>query len=89
MHHASGHGEALARTERDGAPVQVDLKAAIDDIEELVLFVVLVPVELALHDTKSYNAVVHPAEGLVVPGIFARIDEPLEVDELERSEPRV
>src|SRR5262249_824928 len=89
MHHAFGHGEALTGTERDGPPIEIDLKAAVDDIEKLVLLVVLVPVELALHDAESYNAVVVPAESLVVPSIFARVDERLDVDKLERSAPRV
>ena len=83
MHHALGDRESLSRTERDGLPLEVDLEAAVNDIEELVLIVVLVPVELPLQDTEPYNAVIHPAERLVVPRVLACVDERLDVDELK------
>ena len=81
-----GDGEALAGIELDGAVFEVDQEAALDDEEELVLAVVLVPVELAVQDAEADDAIVHPAERLVVPGFFAGVGEGLHVDELERGE---
>jgi len=45
---------------------------------------VLMPMELALHDSQTDNAIIDLSERLVIPGIFARIDKPLNVDELKR-----
>jgi len=89
MHHTLGNGEALPGTKQNGPPVKIDLKATIHDIEELVLVVVLVPVKLTLHDAESYYAIVYAAKSLVVPGILARVDERLHIDELERRVPNV
>ena len=54
------------------AVFQVDEEPALDDVEELVLVVVLVPVVLAPDDAEPDDRVVDPAEGLVVPRVGAR-----------------
>src|SRR5215468_10709918 len=48
---ACGDAEAVTGTEDDGVlPVEFDVELAVEDEKELVLLVVLVPVELAVHD---------------------------------------
>ena len=59
MQDASWNGEALVRQEFDGSPfLKVNQQAAIDDVEELVLTIMLVPMELAFDDTEPYDAVI-------------------------------
>src|SRR3989475_3421575 len=82
--YAARHDEALARRELDRAALEIDDEAPRDDVEELVFGVVLVPVVLPLHHTKPHDGVVDLAQRLVVPGMGARIDQRLDVDELER-----
>ena len=49
-----GHGVALLRLERDGlAVLEVDEQPPLEHEEELVLVVVLVPVEVALDDRRG------------------------------------
>src|SRR5918992_3378067 len=69
-------------TSRDGEPLpgqelnataflfEVDEEAPVHHIEELVLLIVVLPVEFPLHDAKSDDAVVYAAERLIVPSIF-------------------
>jgi len=85
MHHAFRDRKALPWPQFDSPAFQVDLEAPLDDVEELVFLVVLVPVELALEDAEPDDAVIHPAERLVVPRVLTRVDERLDVDELERT----
>src|SRR5262249_19305248 len=49
----------------------------------------LVPVKLALHDAKAHDAVVHLAQGLVVPGIAACLNQWLEFNQFERRKFRI
>lgn len=89
VHHPFRNGEPLPRPELDRPALQVDHQTALHHVEELVFPIVLVPVELSLHDAEPYDAVVHTAERLVVPGVPARVDERLNVDELEGRIPCV
>src|SRR5439155_5718110 len=82
--YAAWHDEALARRELDRAALQVDDEPPRDDVEELVLVVVLVPVVFPLHHTESHHGVVDLAERLGVPGMGAGVEQRLDVDELER-----
>src|SRR5215207_6530690 len=58
MHHTLRHDEPLARQQFDyppwglavGALLEVDEEPPLDDVEELVIVVVLMPVIFALHD---------------------------------------
>ena len=73
--HKSLFGQQLNR------PVfRVDQEAPLDDVKELVFEIVLVPVELALHDAQPHHGLIHPAKGLVVPRLFAGVNEPLHID---------
>src|SRR5688500_4651255 len=97
MYDASRHREALAWQELDHTswrhPVlcrlEVDEESSLDDIEELVVGFVAVPVILALHDAESDDGLVHSRERLVVPLVADRINERVELDLLERSEHHV
>ena len=65
-----GTTNACPRPQIDGAIFHLDEEAAADDVEELVLVVVLVPVILALHGAEAHHGLVHLAQGLVVPGVL-------------------
>src|SRR5205814_2909439 len=68
------------------AAFEVDAERAVDDIEELVLLVVLVPMEFTLQHAEANHAVVHFAQRLVHPLLLGRALERLHVDQLERLE---
>jgi hypothetical protein len=83
MHHALGHDEALLGFEGDRAAFQIDDELPGDDIKKLIVGVVLVPVIFALDDSQANDRFVDAAEGLVVPGKLALIDERSDVDYFE------
>ncbi len=85
MQHSSRHNKALFWPEFLRPPFQIDQETSLNDIEELVEIVVLVPVVFALHDSETDDRVVDLAKSLVVPGIGARIDARLNVNALERK----
>ena len=84
MHHALGDDEALLGIEGDRAVLQIDEELAGNDVEELVIGVMLMPVILALNDSETNDRFVDAAQSLVVPGEFAVSDERPDVDHLER-----
>ena len=86
MDYSAWNGETLLGYEFDGSVFEVDEEAAVDDVEEFVFVIVFVPVKFALHDAEPDDAVIHLAEGLVVPLVLAGFDERFEIDELERIE---
>jgi hypothetical protein len=67
-----GHDDSLTRTQLDHPVLQIDPEPSVDDVEELVIGVVPVPVD--------------PTECLVLPPIGARGDERGNIDALERAE---
>src|SRR5215207_3093570 len=75
MHDALGDDETLARRQFHHsawrhsvrALLEIDEEPTFDDVEELVVGVVLMPVILALHDAEAYDRVVDAGERLVVP----------------------
>src|SRR5215471_8050783 len=89
MQHTFRHHETLPWRQGDRPSLQLDHKPAIDHVEELIFSVVLVPVKLSLHHAKPHDAIVDPAERLVIPGISAGISERLHVDLFERTRDRV
>ena len=73
MGHASGHRVSLVLPEGDGGAVfEIDQEFAVEDQEELVLVVVLVPVELAFEDAESHDSIVYRGQRLVEPGLVRR-----------------
>src|SRR4029077_9393998 len=70
MDDALGYDIAMPRLQINGLPFEIDDEVPIQDKEKLVVFVVLMPVVLALHHSQADNGVVHFAQGLVVPLVF-------------------
>src|SRR4029453_12226451 len=89
MHHPFGNRKPLSGCELDRPAFQVNYEAPLDHVEELILLVVLMPVELALHDAEPYDGLVHSTQRLVIPRVLAGIDECLNVNELQGSVPLV
>src|SRR5215469_4877675 len=88
--HASGYADSVSGPERDRVPAfELDLELAVEDEEELVLLVVLVPVKLAVHDAESQVEATDVDERLVVPGRSRCVDEGLDVHDLQRPEQRL
>ena len=83
MDHSLGNDETLSRIELDGAVFKIDEQLALDDVEELVVRIVLVPVILTLDDAKADHGFVYLAERLVVPLEFAGIGKSLRVDDFK------
>jgi hypothetical protein len=76
VQHASRDRERLARAELDRLrSFQLDLEAPIQHEEELVLPVVLVPVELTLHHAQADKDVSYLHQGLVVPRVVDFVDQ--------------
>ncbi len=78
-----GTQNPCALRELDRSILEIHGERAFDDEEELVLVVVLVPDVLTLDDTEAHDTVVDPTQRLVVPGVRRRIDDRLDVDQLE------
>jgi hypothetical protein len=83
MPDSAGDDEALPGEQLHGVVVQVYEEATLDDIEELVLIGVCVPMVLALDDAQADHRVVHLTESLVVPPMGTGIDQRLDVYPLQ------
>jgi hypothetical protein len=75
VHDPFGHHEALPRSKLHRTTFQVDEEPPLHHVEELILFVVLVPVIVALDHTQPHDRIIDLAERLVVPAIGARVDQ--------------
>ncbi len=71
MHDPVRNRKPLSGCELDRPAFQVNYEAPLDHVKELILLVVLMPVELALHDAEPHDAVVHSAQRLVIPRVLA------------------
>src|SRR5262245_61999210 len=78
--------DPLLREQFVRPPLEVEQQPALEHEEELVLAVVLVPVELALEDAEPSDAVIHETERLVPPPVGARLRERADVEGRERRE---
>jgi hypothetical protein len=76
--------ESLTRGQLDRPILQVDQEFSLDDVEELVEIIVLVPVILPLHHAKPDDRIIDLTQRLVVPAVFTRLHQPLNVDDLQR-----
>ncbi len=85
MHYTFRDCKSLPRCKLDRPVFQINDETPLHHIEELVFLIVLVPVELSLHDAEPDDAIIHLAKCLVIPRILARIDECLNVNELKGS----
>src|SRR5579864_5973561 len=75
MHDAARHHESLERLQVHRAILEIDDEVPLQDEEELVVLLVLVPVVLALHDAQADDRVVDLAQRLVVPAVLDLRDE--------------
>ena len=71
MHNAFADGCALVGSEFNGAVLQINEESALEDEEEFVVVVVLVPVEFSLYNADPYDRAVHLSKSLVEPFIIA------------------
>ncbi len=78
--------KTLAGLKIDGAILEIDDEVPLEDKEELIVFLMLMPVILALQDAETYDRVVYLAESLVVPAMCVCTDERGDVDNTERRE---
>ena len=72
------------------ATFELDTQAPVDDVEELVLVLVLMPVVLAAREhAQAEQDTANFDQGLVVPGVVRPLDRLGNVDELKRTEQRL
>ena len=90
MQHAGRDAERLFRLEDNRiSALQLDVELTLQEIEELILLIVLVPVVLPVHHPKADQDVAYLDQGLVVPRLRDVVDELLNVDGLESLEERL
>lgn len=89
MQYALRNGESLPWRELYTPAIQIDQKASFNNVEKLIFIVVLVPVKLTLQNAEPHNAIVYSAQCLIVPGVFARINKRLNIDQLQRGKTRI
>jgi hypothetical protein len=83
MNDSSRNDIALLWVKLDRLILEVDDEHSVDNIEELIDVVVLVPVVFAFDNSNPDYGVVDFAESLVEPLVFYSVDYRLDVDELE------
>ncbi len=84
MEDSPGDDEPAAGAEFNGPPFEVDEERAFDDVKELVVMIVLVPVIFALNNTEANYGTIDLAESLVVPPVATGIGQRLFIDQLQR-----
>ncbi len=72
------------RADFNGPLIEVDEERTFDNVEELVVVIVLVPVVFALNNTETNHGTIHLAERLVVPLVGAGIRQGPFIDQFER-----
>ena len=78
--YAFWYNESLTWRELHDALFQIDKQLAFDDVEELVIVVMFVPVVLALDHSNSHYGRVYLAERLVIPLMRSCVGKRLLVD---------
>jgi len=85
MANALGHDKALTWCELDRFVFEVDQEISIEHKKEFIDIVMLVPVIFPFEHADSDYRIVHFAKGLVIPLVFARLCQFLNVDDFERA----
>ena len=75
MHDSLRYDKALLPAKLDAPILEVYDEATVEDKEELVVAVVLVPVILTLQDAQPNHRVVDLAQRLVIPAFGARFGQ--------------
>src|SRR2546427_234261 len=74
------HHETLPRSKINDLVFKIDQEMAVENEEEFVDVIMLVPVVFALQNAEPHDRVVHLTKSLVVPFVRARIDQLLNID---------
>jgi hypothetical protein len=83
MDDSLGNDKALSWIERYRLVLQVNEQLAVDNVEELIIGVVFVPVILTFKDAKPNDGFIHLAERLVIPLELASIGKSLGIDNFQ------
>src|SRR5271156_4598642 len=83
MDHSLGNDKSLSWIELYRSVLQVNEQTAVDDVEELIIGIMLVPVILTFEDAKPNHGVIHLAQRLVIPLEFASIGKSLGIDNFQ------
>jgi hypothetical protein len=75
--------DPLAGKQFHSSLVEVQEELSIDDIEELVFFIVLVPVEFAVEDAEAHDAVIDKRQRLVPPAVGALVGQLADILKLQ------
>ena len=86
VHDPFGDGDALARIQFYRLVFEIDEQLPFRNKEELVIIVVLMPMEFAFHDPDSHDAFIHLCQGLIEPFIGTGRHHLGNVDALEVAE---
>src|SRR5499425_1034092 len=91
VQHPARNRECHTGNQLDGvATLEFNAQATVDDVEELVLVLVLVPVVFAAReDAQAEQNAANLDQGLVVPGVVRPLDRFMYIDELKRAEQRL
>src|SRR6266699_5033680 len=84
MHCSLRNDKSMSRRKLDCVMFKIDQQLTLDNIKELVVLVVLVPMIFALYDAEPHHRILYLAESLVIPAILARVGESLFVNHLQR-----
>ena len=82
MNHSLWDDEPLSGVELNRPVFKIDNQPAFDNVKELVIVIVFVPMVFTFNDAKAHYRAIHLAKGLVVPLVTAGIRESFLVDHL-------
>jgi hypothetical protein len=83
MDDSLGNDKSLSWLERDGLVLKVNQQLTVDDVEELIVGIVLVPVILTFKDAKPNHGFIYLAQRLVIPLELASIGKGLGIDNFQ------
>ena len=85
MLNAPRDDKTLLRSQIDGSTFQIDQETAFYDVKEFIDVGMFVPMVFTFDNSEPNDGIIHLAQGLVPPLVFAFVDQLLNVDQLERS----
>jgi len=89
MAHPFWNCVSLMPGEPDSIGANIDQQFTLQNKEELVFPIVLVPVELAFKDAETDQAVIYLTKSLIVPPFLAFGDQAGDVNEFQKTELRI
>jgi hypothetical protein len=85
MAHTFENDEALCRRKIDNAILEINQESSIQNKEEFINVLMLVPMIFPLHHRQPDDRIVHLAKRLVVPFVLAGVGKLLHIDQLKRT----